>query len=160
MKTLSNSFFEALGEDGAEAALGVIKDAAFTSGVDEEPSPRAAAYVEGGEWDARTLLGLTLVDEDACFYAMPNMKDSAFPSADTYSRFCGRANCVATTHKKGKGWLPENERRPGWYVSAGAANQGVLKELRFPAAANGGPLTSQAQMALVDPADPFKMSIG
>lgn len=157
MRTFTRQFFEALG-DSAETARSLLRDAAYENGVDAEPSPRAADIVDRGEWDSHAMLGLELIGRDACFHKLGSMKETAFPSAPSLTRFCGKPNCTLATHAKA--WLPENERRPGWYVDCGSLN-GVIKELRFPTAEEGGPIANtNAMLALTDAADPFQMSIG
>ena len=70
-----SSFFEALADEGGDAAMRVLRESAFDSGLEHEPSPRAQRFFTSeGEWESsKTLVALTLVESDACFGIMPTL---------------------------------------------------------------------------------------
>jgi hypothetical protein len=45
MSTFPDDFFEALADDGGDAAMRLLREAAFESGLDQEPSPRAQPFL-------------------------------------------------------------------------------------------------------------------
>lgn len=157
--TFTPQFFEALAEQGPEQAKAILAQECFPDGPDGEPSPRAADVVERGEWDANTLFGMRLVAPDACFHVLGPATD--FPVKGEFTRFCGLRDCTAATHaRKEKTWLPAEERFPGFYVRAGAARSGVIKELHFPTESDGGPVVTGAGIKLLDNESPFQMTGG
>jgi hypothetical protein len=73
MSTFPDVFFEALGDDGGNAAMRVLREAAFESGLDQEPSPRAQPFFSEGEWESsKTLVSLTFVEPDLCSVFCPH----------------------------------------------------------------------------------------
>ena len=52
MSAFPDSFFEALAREGGDAAMHTLRDAAFESGLEQEPSPRAQPFFSEGEWES------------------------------------------------------------------------------------------------------------
>jgi hypothetical protein len=131
MSEFPDTFFEALSsEGGGDAAMRVLREAAFNNGLEHEPSPRAQPFFSDGEWEsARTLLPLTLVESDACFGNMANLST---PRGSSYHRFCGKARskCDIRSHQTSK--LRVDLQRSGWYLAGGSGRQGSILEIRFP----------------------------
>ena len=44
MSAFPDNFFEALAREGGDAAMHTLRDAAFESGLEQEPSPRAQPF--------------------------------------------------------------------------------------------------------------------
>ena len=44
MSAFPDTFFEALADDGGDAAMRTLREAAFESGLEHEPSPRAQPF--------------------------------------------------------------------------------------------------------------------
>jgi hypothetical protein len=152
------NFFEALGEDGGDAAMMLLRDAAFDSGLEREPSPRAQPFFNEGEWGlSRTLVTLTLVEADACFGLMPSLSS---PRGTSYTRFCGKlqSQCEIRSHRTSK--IREDMQIPGWYLAGGTGRQGSVWEVRFPLENDGGPISMAAALRILDPDRPFWMSFG
>ena len=153
-------FFETLGSEGPEAAMEVLGTAAFQDGLDREPSPRAAAYINNGEWDeSRTLLALIPVTAASCF----GLLSKVTTEQAEYTRFCGVADaqqCTANRHATKM--LSDDQIKEGFFLQAGtSARQGLLYEIYFPfATEQGSPVTEGAAIALMDPSHPFRMSPG
>lgn len=159
MSEFPDTFFEALSsEGGGDAAMRVLREAAFNNGLEHEPSPRAQPFFSDGEWEsARTLLPLTLVESDACFGNMANLST---PRGSSYHRFCGKARskCDIRSHQTSK--LRVDLQRSGWYLAGGSGRQGSILEIRFPLLENGGPINQLSALRLLDPDRPFRMSLG
>ena len=153
------SFFEALADEGGDAAMRTLREAAFEGGLDQEPSPRVQPYFSEGEWElSKTLVPLTLVEPDACFGVMSSL---ATPRGTPYTRFCGKPKdkCDVRSHQMSK--LRPEKQIPGWYLGGGAAvRQGSILEIRFPLVEDGGPFSVKAGLQLLDPDRPFRMSFG
>jgi hypothetical protein len=45
MSAFPDDFFEALGGDGGDAAMRILRETAFESGLDQEPSPHAQPFL-------------------------------------------------------------------------------------------------------------------
>ena len=73
MSAFPDTFFEALGDEGGDAAMRILWEAAFESGLEQEPSPCAQPFFSEGEWESsKTLVLLTLVAADSCFGLLSN----------------------------------------------------------------------------------------
>jgi len=159
MSAFPDTFFEALADEGSDAAMHALRDAAFESGLEHEPSPRAQPFFSEGEWElSKTLVPLTLVEPDACFGLMPAIST---PRGTVYTRFCGKSKfiCDARSHQTSK--LKADMQTPGWYLAGGTSvRQGSIWEIRFPRFDDGGPFSVQAGLHLLDPDRPFRMSFG
>ena len=157
MSAFPDTFFEALGgEDGGDSAMRVLREAAFESGLDQEPSPRAQPFFSEGEWESsKTLVSLTLVDADSCFGLLSSLST---PRGTSYTRFCGRRGCEVRSHLTSK--LRSEMQRPGWYLASGSSRQGNILEVSFPTLEDGGPISGPAALRLLDPDRPFRMSFG
>ena len=89
---MTDTFFEALANEGSNAAMHALRDAALESGLEHEPSPRAQPIFSEGEWElSKTLVPLTLVESDACFGLMSKVSS---PRGTVYTRFCGKTKVV------------------------------------------------------------------
>ena len=159
MSEFPDTFFEALADEGSDAAMRTLREAAFEGGLEQEPSPRAQPFFSEGEWElSKTLVPLTLVESDACFGLMSAL---ATPRGTPYTRFCGKSRdkCDIRSHQASK--LRPDRQMPGWYLSGGAASrQGSVLEIRFPLFEDGGPISVKAGLQLLDPDRPFRMSFG
>ena len=156
MSAFPDTFFEALGDVGGDAARRIFREAAFESGLEQEPSPRAQPFFSEGEWESsKTLVSLTLVEADSCFGLLSNLST---PRGTSYTRFCGRSVCEIRSHQTSK--LRSELQRPGWYLASGLARQGNILEISFPLFEDGGPISGPAALCLLDPDHPFRMSFG
>ena len=136
-----------------------LRSAAFNSGLEHEPSPRALPFFNDGEWESsKTLLPLILVESNACFGLMPPLQVSRDLSL---SRFCPKpqSGCDIRSHQTAK--LQVSRQLPGWYLAGGPGiRQGSILEIRFPLLADGGPFSDRAAFALLDSERTFRMSLG
>jgi len=151
-----DTFFEALADDGGNAAMRTLREAAFESGLEHEPSPRAQPFFNEGEWESsKMLVSLTLVESDSCFGLLSGYST---PRGTSYTRFCGKRICDTRSHQTSK--LRSELQRPGWYLASGTSRQGNILEVRFPLSEDGGPILEPAALRLLDPDRPFRMSFG
>jgi hypothetical protein len=159
MSAFPDTFFEALADEGSDAAMHALRDAAFESGLEHEPSPRAQPFFSEVEWElSKTLVPLTLVEPDVCFGLMSAIST---PRGTVYTRFCGKSRfkCDVRSHQSSK--LKADMQAPGWYLAGGPGlRQGSIWEIRFPRFDDGGPFSVQAGLHLLDPDRPFRMSFG
>ena len=149
-----SSFFSVLSSGDADAednAMRCLSDAAVPGG--QAPSPRAEEFFASGEWDRNDLLGLVLLDTDACCGVIAGSVKTA------YCRVCPlpQAKCSIAAHKSSRKELV----LPGWYISGGTrSNAGVFSEFYLPTEENGGPIGRVIAARLVDPDRPFRLSFG
>lgn len=59
-------YFDAIADDRIEDLIAIFQSFVFPDGVDKPPSPRAADYVETGEWNSATLVRLYSFTESCC----------------------------------------------------------------------------------------------
>jgi hypothetical protein len=138
------TFFGALQQGDEDEALSLLRAEALPDG--EEPSPRAKALIEQGEWDSNQQLSLVLIESNACAGKVGN---------DDY-RFCGKpANfCGIAAHAKNT----VGTIRRGWYISLGKAH-GILTTPYLPPLEEGGPITGILAGRFMSP-NPFRLTKG
>ena len=146
---IAGEFFEALGEGGREGAFQYLNRTSFVGDVGpdgaREPSPRAQALINSGEWDSNRLLKLYRVDGDVCWGLLPTF--SVVDGGRGYTRFCWDRECTVNSHSRQK--VPVEERRSGWYLQAGGgANKGACLDFWFPFGPDG-PIGERAASRLV-----------
>lgn len=153
----AQDFFEALGEEGPEGAVLYLNRTSFQGGgVDgREPSPRAQALIKSGEWDAKKLLRLYDVNEDACWGVLPTY--SVVEGGPGYPRFCPARNCTISSHQRQK--VEPAKQVPGWYLEAGGGvNKGACLDFYLPFG-DDGPVSGAAVARLIGP-HPFRLTHG
>jgi hypothetical protein len=154
MSAFPDNFFEALAREGGDAAMHTLRDAAFESGLEQDPSPRAQPFFNEGEWEfSKTLLPLTLVESSACFGLLTKVPS---PRGVTYTRFCGKpqALCDIRSHQTSK--LIAGMQTPGWYLAGGPGpRQGSLWEIRFPPFRQWRSFLEPSRLEIVGSGSPF-----
>jgi hypothetical protein len=158
MSVFPITFLKALADEGSDAAMRTLREAAFEGGLEQEPSPLSLPFFSEGEWElSKTLVPLTLVESDACFGLVSSLST---PRGTPYTRFCGKLKreCDVRSHQTSK--LRVKRQSPGWYLGGGAAaRHGSILEIRFPLF-DGGPFSVKAGLQLFNPDWSFQMSFG
>jgi hypothetical protein len=68
MSAFPDTFFEALADEGSNAAMRTLQEVAFKSGLKHRPTPCAQPFFNEDEWESsKMLVLLTLVETDLCF---------------------------------------------------------------------------------------------
>jgi hypothetical protein len=145
----AQAFFEAL-PSNRERALSMLRAQVPDDGP---PTPRAAAFIESGEWDSSTLIPIVFISLDPCV----GQVGAVTKGEDV--RFCGLCpgDCTSRTHL-GFVW---HEFRPGWFIPGGTRiGAGYYRTPSLPSAELGGPITSAIAKVLRDPSDPVGLSLG
>jgi hypothetical protein len=125
MSAFPDTFFEALSDEGRDAAMRVLREAAFEGGLEQGPSPCAQPFFSEGEWESsKTLVSLTHVGADACFGALSKL---ATPWGVSYTRFCAKTDCEIRSHQTAK--VRKESQQPGWYLASGTVQQGHILEV-------------------------------
>ena len=153
-----SGFFNVLGQDGGDAAMDCLRSSAFDQGLDQAPSPRAEQFFSEGEWmEGNTMVPLVPIRPgESCFGQLIDVTKGAM----VLQRFCGKTTklCNFASHQKQQ--VDPRLRKPGWYISLGGRQSGVLLNYRFPFMEDGGPIGPNAVLRLVDPQQEFKMAPG
>jgi hypothetical protein len=158
MSAFPDNFFKALGKEGGDTAMALLREAAFDSGLKHKPSPWAQPFFNKGEWESsKSLVSLTLVDTDACYGLMVTLLS---PRGVSYTRFCGKSGSKCEIHSHQASKLRPDMQIPGWYLSGGSGRQGSVWEIRFSRHEDGGPISMAAALHLQDSDQPFRMSFG
>jgi hypothetical protein len=145
----AQAFFEAL-PSNRERALSMLRAQVPDDGP---PTPRAAAFIESGEWDSSALIPIVFISMDPCVGQV-----GAVTKGEGV-RFCGLrlGDCTSRTHL-GSLW---GEFRPGWSIPGGTRiGAGHYRTPSLPSAELGGPITSSIARVLRDPSDPVVLSLG
>jgi hypothetical protein len=145
----AQAFFEAL-PSNRESALSMLRAQVPDDGP---PTPRAATFIESGEWDSSTLIPIVFIAIDPC------VGQVGIVAKGEGVRFCGLrlGDCSSRTHV-GFVWV---EFRPGWFIPGGTRNgSGYYRSPSLPSAELGGPITSSIAKVLRDPNDPVVLSLG
>jgi hypothetical protein len=121
---------------------------------DGPPTPRAATFIESGEWDSAVLILMVFIPAEPCVGCVGSVTEG------DCMRFCGLrpSDCGLRTHAS----FVWTEFRPGWFIPGGTRSGAGF--YRFPALPNsaelGGPITASIARALRDPNDPVAFSLG
>jgi hypothetical protein len=145
----AQAFFEAL-PSNQECALSMLRAQVPD---DRPPTPRAAAFIESGEWDSSSLIPIVFISLDPCVGQVGDV------TKGEGVRFCGLClgDCTSRTHL-GSVW---REFRPGWFIPGGTRiGAGHYRTPSLPSAELGGPITSSIARVLCDPSDPVVLSLG
>jgi hypothetical protein len=107
------------------------------------PTPRAATYIQSGEWDSDSVFPIVFLGEGVCGGHVRSTS-SVLPM-----QFCGLAgNCT---------W---GRIHSGWFIPAGTSNRsGFFKTPSLPPHSSGGPILQEIANALRGN-DPFRLTVG
>ena len=156
---LASQFFEALGQDGPEEAHALLRGSAFQDGIEKAPSPRAAGFVNSGEWDAGELRLIAADEKSTCWGILSDGKIMEGASK-MYTRFCCESSVKCTIQSHAKQKVLEASRNTGWYLQAARPSlKGAILDIYFQSKRNGGPVSTSASLRLGGE-DPFKMTPG
>lgn len=148
-------FFDLLGRDEDEAAMGVFRSLAFPDGVDAPPSPAARDAMATGEWEAKLSVSLYCVSVSSC--------GKRIGTTDPV-KVCVKNSlvCSVKAHQVSKK-QPVSATEFGWRIGVGTtAAEGVYAvPFLSPSSSGGsGPISDEAEPRLYDTdGRPFTMPV-